>query len=148
MTIIEDTRNKIDKHRNVHRYCERHGIEIVRQALPVGDYMFPDGTISVDTKEHLQEVASNLMNRSDASRFWREVRRAKDLGIQLVILVESGPAVLNINDVPKWKSRYTQVTGRRLVDEMIRTEMAYGVRWAFCSKSSTGKRIIEILEGK
>ena len=55
--------------------------------------------------------------------------------------------MLDINDVPKWKSRYSQVTGRRLIDEMIRLEMSYGVRWAFCSKQSTGKRIMEILNG-
>lgn len=148
MVLIEDTRNKEGKHINVRRYCEKHGIEIMRQALPVGDYMFPDGKISIDTKESLQEVASNLLNRKDSSRFWREVRKSRELGIQLVVLVESGPAVLNINDVPKWKSRYSQVTGRRLIDEMIRLEYAYGVRWAFCSKTSTGKRIMEILEGK
>ena len=88
------------------------------------------------------------MNRSDSSRFWREVRRAHTSGIKLVVLVESGPTVLDINQVPKWKSKYTQVTGRRLIDEMIRLEMSYGVRWVFCSKASTGKRIMEILEGK
>ena len=136
-----------DKH--IRQYFDRHSIEYEVIKLECGDYMMEGNPIvSVDRKQSLEEVARNLMNRSDASRFWREVRRAKDLGIQLVILVESGPAVLSINDVPKWKSKYTQVTGRRLVDEMIRTEMAYGVRWAFCSKASTGKRIIEILEGK
>ena len=148
MILIEDTRNKDGKHSNVHRYCDKHGIEIVRQALPVGDYMLPDGKIAIDTKEHLQEVATNLLNRKDSSRFWREVRKSRDLGIQLVVLIESGPSILEINQVPKWKSKYTQVTGRRLIDEMIRLEMAYGVRWAFCSKTSTGKRIMEILQGK
>ena len=143
--LIEDTRNKADKHRNVASYCDKHGIELVRQKLEVGDYALPDGNVAVDTKENLNEVATNLMNRSDASRFWREVRRAREMGVRLVILVEHGGQIKTIRDVPKWKSQYTPVTGRKLIDEMIRCEMAYGVEWQFCDKRSTGKRIMEIL---
>lgn len=148
MVLLEDTRNKIGKHKNIHAYCNIHNIEIVRQCLSVGDYMLPDGNISVDTKSTLEEISQNLMNRSDSARFWREVRRAYQQGIQLVVLVESGPSVLTINDVPKWKSKYSKVTGRTIQTEMIRLEQAYGVRWVFCSKRSTAKRIIEILDGK
>lgn len=148
MVLIEDTRNKEGKHANVHRYCDKHGIEVVRQCLEVGDYMLPDGKISIDTKENLQEVASNLLNRKDSGRFWREVRRSRELGIKLVVLCEHGGQVKSINDVVKWRSKFNQVTGRRLVDEMIRLEMSYGVRWVFCDKRSTGRLIMEILEGK
>ena len=146
MVLIEDTRNKVGQHRNIKAYCDRHGIELVRQKLEVGDYALPAGSVAVDTKENLNEVATNLMNRSDASRFWREVRRARDMGVRLVILVEHGGKIRTIHDVPKWKSQYSPVTGRRLIDEMIRCEMAYGVEWQFCDKRSTGKRIMEILK--
>lgn len=147
MTLIEDTRNKVGKHKNVEAYCKRCGIELVRQKLPYGDYMFPGGTISIDTKRDLDEVAMNLLNRShhDSGRFWNEIRNAHKDGIKLVILVEHGGGIKTINDVPKWKSRYSGVTGRRLIDEMIRCEMAYGVVWRFCDRRSTGKRIVEIL---
>lgn len=110
--------------------------------------MLPDGNVSVDTKENLEEISRNLMNHSDSSRFWNEIRRSKELGIKLIILVEAGPAVKNINDVAKWKSRFSSVTGRALIDRMIQVEMAYSVRWVFCSKASTAKRILELLEGK
>ena len=129
-------------------YFERHRIPYKVVALSVGDYTFEGSNIAVDRKHNLDEVARNLTNRSDSSRFWREVRRAFQQGIQLVILVESGPQVLSINDVPKWKSKYSQVTGRSVQNEMIRLEMAYKVRWCFCSKRSTAKRIIEILNGE
>lgn len=148
MTLLEDTRNKIDKHENVKRYCEKHGIEIIRQKLDVGDYMLPGGKIAIDTKSGILECSMNLMNRSDSSRFWREVRRAHDQGIKLVILVESGRAVKTINDVVLWKSKYSGVSGRHLIDEMIRCEMAYGVVWRFCDRRSTGRKIVEILTGK
>lgn len=150
MVLIEDTRNKVGKHKNVAAYCQRCGIELVRQKLDYGDYMMQGGSISVDTKQDLEEVATNLMNRShrDSTRFWNEIRNAHQNGIQLVILVEHGGGIKSINDVPKWRSKYSQVTGRRLIDEMIRCEMAYGVRWVFTDKRSTGKRIVEILIGK
>lgn len=145
MVLLEDTRNKEGKHANVRRYCEKHGIEIVRQKLDVGDYMLPDGKVSIDTKENLDELARNLMNRNDASRFWREVRRSRAAGIKLVVLCEHGGSIKSINDVAKWKSRYSQIHGRRLVDEMIRLEMSYGILWVWCDKRSTGKKIIEML---
>ena len=138
--------NSSDTH--IKRYLERHSIPYIVKKLDVGDYAFEGGTIVVDRKQSLGEVASNLTNRSDSARFWREVRRAHEAGIKLVVLVESGPTVMSINDVPKWKSKWSRVTGRTVQTEMIRLEMAYGVRWVFCSKLSTAKRIIEILEGK
>ena len=147
MTIIEDTRNKEGKHKNISAYCKRCGIEIVRQKLEYGDYMLPDGNISIDTKRNLDEVATNLLNRShrDSQRFWNEIRNAHQNGIKLVVLVEHGGEIKSINDVPKWKSRYSPVSGRRLIDEIIRCEMAYGVVWQFCDMRSTGRRIVEIL---
>lgn len=151
--LIVDSREQWTQSRSkdvhIRNYLERHGIEYEVRKLDVGDYILDENPkLCIDRKHNLEEVARNLMNRSDSARFWREVRRAHDSGIQLVVLVESGPGVLSINDVPKWKSKYSQVTGRRIINEMIRLEMSYGVRWVFCSKASTGKKIMEILTGK
>lgn len=145
LILIEDTRNKIGSHENVKRFCDKHGIEIIRKKLDYGDYMLESNpSVSIDTKQDLQEVAANLMNRNDSARFWREVRGAAKAGIHLIVLVEQH-GISTISDVCKWKSPYNKVTGRMLLDEMIRCEMSYGVRWEFCDKRSTGKRVIEIL---
>jgi len=53
MILICDTRQQEGKHKNIEAYCRRNGIEMVRQKLDVGDYAFPGGTISVDTKQNL-----------------------------------------------------------------------------------------------
>lgn len=53
MILLCDTRQQEGKHKNIDLYCKRHQIETVRQKLEVGDYMFPDGTISVDTKQDM-----------------------------------------------------------------------------------------------
>lgn len=133
---------KEDNH--IKDYLIRHNIPYKVEKLDTGDYTF-DGTVVVDRKQNLEEVSRNLLNRNDSSRFWREIRRAFQSGIKLVILVEHGPSVKSINDVAKWRSAYSGVSGRAVVDAMIRCEMAYGVVWRFCSKRSTAKQIIEIL---
>lgn len=144
---IFDSREKKNEH--IKAYFDKHGIDYEVRKLDVGDYQI-DGNpgIVIDRKQSMEEISRNLLNKSDSSRFWKEVRRAHEQHIKLVVLIESGPAVLDINQVPKWRSKYSPVTGRRMIDEMIRLEMSYGVRWVFCSKRSTGKTICEILEGK
>ena len=152
MRIIVDSRerwthpNSADTH--ISDYFDRHGIEWEVRKLDVADYQIEGKpSIVVDRKQSLEECSQNLLNRSDSSRFWREIRRSHEQGIKLVILVESGRTVKNINEVVRWKSKYSTVTGRRLIDEMIRTEMAYSVRWVFTDRRSTARRIIEILSG-
>ena len=121
MTVLCDSREKwtqpdsTDKH--ISDYFDRHGIEWKVQALNVGDYQiegFP--SVVVDRKASLEEVSRNLLKRSDSSRFWREIRRAYEQRIKLIILVESGRTVKTINDVSRWKSKYSGVSGRRLVN--------------------------------
>lgn len=153
MTILCDSRehwthpNSKDKH--ISAYFDRHGIEWRVQKLDCGDYMLSDDhTIVVDRKKSLDEIATNMLNRKDSSRFWREVRRCHSQGIRLVILCECGGKIKTINDVVTWHSQYSSVTGRRLINEMIRCEMAYGVTWLFCDKRSTARRIVEILTRK
>ena len=131
---------------NVRNHFHKHKVDYTVQKLEVGDYMYPDGKVRVDRKQSLQELATNLMNRSDSARFWREVRRARELGIKLIVLIEQGGAYHSIRDVAGWKSQYSPVTGRKLMEEMTRLELAYGVRFVFCDKRSTGKKILELLK--
>lgn len=53
MTLLCDTRQQKGKHKNIEQYCKRHNIEMITQKCDVGDYMFPGGMISVDTKQDL-----------------------------------------------------------------------------------------------
>ena len=148
ITLIEDTRNKVGCHANVARYCQKHGIQILRRKLDYGDYMVESNPlVSVDTKQDLQEVATNLMNRKDSARFWREIRGAASNGIHLIVLIEEH-GIESVRDVIRWESEWNRVTGRMLMDEMIRCEMAYGVQWEFCDKRSTGRKLIELLTGE
>ena len=149
MKIICDSREhwthptSTDTH--ISGWFDKHGIEWTVQKLDVGDYAV-DGcpAIVVDRKASLQEVAQNLFARNDKARFWREVRRAKEQGIKLIVLVEDSKCK-TIQDVANWQPKYGKVTGRTLMNEMYRVHISYGVEFMFCNRRSTARRIVELL---
>lgn len=147
--IYVDTREKPRAIQKILAYFEKKGEEVVRQKLNVGDYMLsPDGKISVDRKQNLAEVAVNL--GKDRARFGKECQRAKEAGIQLVILVEHGGQIKDIEAVRAWQNPRLRISpyalsGPRIYQLMKAFESKYGVQWEFCCKQSTGKKIIEIL---
>ena len=155
MILLEDTRNQVGKHRNVHDYCKRNGIEIIRTKLLVGDYMLAGnagmGTISVDTKTlGIPEIASNCFQ--EHVRFRTECETAQRCGIQLIVLIEEVPPG---GDVAKWRSpldrkgkpRYLFDPGK-LAKVMKTMEERYGVRFRFCDGRSTGRLLMEYLKGE
>lgn len=158
MILIEDSRQQDGKHKNVHAYCDRMGIKIIRQKCEVGDYMFPDGKISVDTKESIMEICKNVMS-DDHKRLKAEIIRANALGIQLIFLIEEMPPYgrLDMWEVPKWKStdkfhKYgdpmTMVHPASLRQALITMQKRYGVKFRFCTRRQSPSRIIKYLKGE
>lgn len=169
MTILEDSRNQIGKHINIHDYCEENGIRIVRTKLICGDYTLPTNqSICIDTKQDLGEVYNNLVQSHD--RFARECDMAAQLGIHLIILVEDDE-VDSLENVHKWSNprmkRYMRlkvmhengrflgtklppkppVSSKRLQQMMETFADHHGCEWMFCRKEQTGMKICEILTG-
>lgn len=142
--IICDSREKKNQH--VLRYFDVHNIPYRIQKLDVADYMLEgmDG-FAIDRKQNLSELSTNLMNRKDHARFWKEVRRAKEAGMRMVVLCEHGGKIRSVQDVAGWQNPYSGVSGRALMDEIYRVHIAYGVEFLFCDKRSTGKRIVSLL---
>lgn len=147
MRVTIDSREKKCDH--IKAWFEKNGIEYEVKKLDVGDFIIPDNpTISVDRKQNLSELSRNLTNKADHSRFWKEVRRAKEQGIKLYILCEHGGKIKSIQDVALWSDKYSGVNGRDLMNEIYRVHIAYGVEFLFCDKRCTARRIIEILNKK
>lgn len=147
MKIILDSREKKCDH--IKAYFDKVGIEYVVKKLDVGDYQIEGKpTLSVDRKQNLAELSHNLLNRADHSRFWKEVRRAAESKTKLIILCEHGGKIKTIRDVSQWHDKYSGVSGRRLMDEIYRVHISYGVEFIFCDKRSTGRRIVELLMGE
>lgn len=159
MILIEDTRNQVGKHKNIEAYCNRMGIEIVRQKLDVGDYMIQDGLpISVDTKQDIMELCKDVMS-SDHRRFRAECVRAQETGIQLIVLIEELPPYGKVDlwEVPRWKSsnqwhRYgdlmTRVDPKTLRKALITMTIKYGVKFRFCTRRQSPSRVIKYLKGE
>ena len=143
--ILCDTREKKNQH--ILEYFEIRQIPYRIQKLDTGDYMDSDNPhLTIDRKQNLDELCGNLFSR-DKSRFWREVRRAKQDKIRMIVLIEHGGKVKTLKDVLEWKSKYRTVPGYKLYNEICRCHIAYGVEFWFCDPRKTGKRIVEILMG-
>lgn len=158
--IICDSREQKNAH--ILRYFERHGIEYQVRKMDTADYMVEgQPNIVVDRKQNLDEICANLTYKgkkfnenggkgipSNVARFWREVRRAYEDKIKLVVLIEHGENIKSLADVAAWGGSRSGISGRKLVDEMDRLSAAYGVEWQFCGKSETAAKILEILKGR
>lgn len=113
MIILEDSNNKTGKHDVKHKYFSEHGIEVIQQRLPVGDYVLMNdriqdvldrkakrgipvkmmdllGTydVAIDTKFSIQELCGNVCGKQH-DRFRDECILAQNNGIKLIILVEN-----------------------------------------------------------
>ena len=144
MTLIEDVRQKRGKHENVHRYCQNNNIEIVPMVLNVGDYMFPNGKISIDTKKDIAEIANDLYR--DKMAFNRKYKKCLADGIKLIVLVEE--EVNSLSELVKWRSKHSKITGRYLLEMIEKVKRSYGVEFYFCDKENTGENIIRLLKGE
>ena len=150
MTLIVDSREKWTQpgstDRHIPDYFDRHGIEWEVRKLDVGDYQIEGNpSVSVDRKHSIEELSRNLMNKADSSRFWREVRRSFAQGTKLIVLCECGGKYKTVNDLQTWRSKYSGVSGIKLIHEIVRCEYAYGTVFKLCDKRSTARLIIELL---
>ena len=153
MTIQIDTREKARAIQQIKAEFARQGVETITSKLWVGDYARIDNlTTVIDRKQNLNELCNNVVQ--DHKRFRDELIRAQDVGIRVVVLVEHGGGIKSIEDVPNWvnprlKVSPLAVSGERLYKILKAMEYTYKVRFEFCDKRQTGKRILEILmEGK
>ena len=129
MIINVDTREKRNEH--ILRYFDRHSIDYEVRKLDVGDYMLEgNDTISVDRKSSVDELASNMLNRNDHARFLREAKRAADSGVKLIVLLETNK-YKSIPDLLEWRSKYSGISGRALMDAVYKTHISYGVEFIF-----------------
>lgn len=148
--VLEDSRNKPDKNAHIRKQLEDLGYKVDRSKIYVGDYQFAnDGSKVIDTKQSLSELCSNVIQ--DHERFRNECIRAKEAGIQLIVLVVDD-TITNLSGVFAWKNPrrfYSKraTTGRTLGKILYKMRDTYGVQFEFCTKDIIGKQIVELLGG-
>lgn len=149
MTIQIDTREHKFELARVQRQIEKKGVKTINSKLYVGDYQSLDNPrLVIDRKKDLQELCSNVCQQHE--RFRRELVRAQDAGINLIILVEHGGDIRELEDVffwdnPRIKESPKATTGQALFRSLLTIRDRYGVRFEFCDKRHTGERIVELL---
>ena len=156
MALVEDTRQQRGKHGMKADYFAQIGEDVVRCALPVGDYQRP-AKVAVDTKKDIIELAMDL--KKDHARFRRECEKARKLGTLLVILVENEDGVACLKDLEAWtepdssfdkrnrSGKAVRYKGASLAKACMTMHRAYGVMFGFCTPAESGERVVAILDG-
>lgn len=98
MDIQIDSREKARAIRKIVKTFDDNGVKHFSSKLLVGDYMSLDNPrLIIDRKQNLQELCGNVCQQHE--RFKRELLKAMDAGIQLIILIEHGKDIKSIEDV-------------------------------------------------
>ena len=150
MLVVQiDTREKPKAIENIVKEFDKQGVKHIRSKLYSGDFMLLSNPyLTIDRKQNLNELCNNVVQ--DHARFRSELIRAQEVGISVVVLVEHGGGIKSLDDVPNWvnprlKVSPLAVSGERLYKILKAMEYTYKVRFEFCTKAQTGKRILEIL---
>ena len=150
MTIQIDSREKPKAIRNICYEFTRQGAQYFINKLPCGDYCSLDNArFCIDRKQNLNELVNNVCQQHQ--RFINELKRANELGIKLVFLVEHGGEIRTLEDVRRWvnprlRESPLAVSGERLYKILSTLEARYNTKFYFCTKAQTGKEIIRILK--
>ena len=149
MTIQIDTREHKWELARIQRQLTAEGCKTIVSKLYVGDYQSLDNPrLVIDRKKDLQEICGNVCQQHE--RFRKELIRAQDAGIVLIILIEHGPDIRSLEDVyfwdnPRRKDSPKATTGESLYRSLVTIRDKYGVRFEFCTKQETGRKIMELL---
>lgn len=149
MTIQIDTREKKWELARIQRQLTSLGVKTIVSKLYVGDYQSWDNPrLVIDRKKDLLEICGNVCQQHE--RFKNELLRARDAGIKIIILCEED-SIHRLEDVYFWENpRLAKspkaTTGKALYKSLLTIRDRYGVRFEFCSKAETGKRIVELLD--
>lgn len=127
--------------------------------------------VCVDTKKDIQEVITNVCGAGH-DRFRDECLLAQNNNIKMYVLIDDNGGYLDrkkticnapvtcIQDLFSWKNPRcfiwrngkqlypTATKGATLAKAMLTMQQKYGVEFVFCKKEDSGRRVIELLEGK
>ena len=166
MTIQIDTREHKREAERIEKQFDALGIDHFRSKLYCGDYQSLDnGRLVIDRKKDLLELCGNVTQQHE--RFRRELIRANDAGIRIIVLCEHGQGIERLSDVYFWdnprlhaerwitengRPRKIQAypkatTGAVLFQSLQTISSKYGVQFEFCDPVHTGETIVRLLGG-
>ena len=168
MTTIQiDTREHRHEVVRIEKQLDALGIKHFRSKLFVGDYQSIDsGRLVIDRKKDLQEIIGNVTAQHD--RFRRELVRASQAGIRIIVLCEHGDGIRSLDDVAGWhnprldmmrfavvdgrackvKAYPAATTGEQLAKTLRTISEKYDISFMFCDPERTGETIVRLLGGE
>lgn len=150
MVIQIDSREHKWELARIQRQLTAAGCKTIVSKLYVGDYQSLDNPrLVIDRKKDLLELCGNVCQQHE--RFQKELVRAMDAGIQIIILCEHGEEIKCLEDVyfwdnPRLKESPKATTGESLYKSLMTIKNRYNVRFEFCTKRETGSKIMELLD--
>ena len=151
MTIQIDSREHKWELARIQRQLTALGCKTIVSKLYVGDYQSLDNPrLVIDRKKDLLELCGNVTQQHE--RFQRELIKAQEAGIRLIILIEHGGDIQSLEDVyfwdnPRLSKSPKATTGKSLYRSLCTIRDRYNVRFEFCTKRETGQKIMELLDG-
>jgi hypothetical protein len=156
--ILYDTREHKNKNQHILDYFDKEKIKYKKKKIDEGDYTaiitkredmgiyrdlyFP---VAVERKNSVDELAGNLAEETDTHddiRLMRELRRAKEKGIKMFLVIEDENGRKNIKN-GNYRSLYKSVSFmarlRSLQDQFLNGTV-------FINASDTGEEIFGILK--
>lgn len=164
MNIQVDSREHESEWKRIRQQFDDLGVKYFRSKLYCGDYQSIDNArLVIDRKKDLQELCGNVCQQHE--RFKKELLRAIDQGIKIIILCEHGEDIKTLEDVYFWQNprkhkviwktvdgkrvktviSHKAVDGNQLYKSLRTIQDRYNVDFVFCTKEETGKKIVEIL---
>jgi ribosome-associated protein len=147
--ILQDTREKNNKHNNLLVDFEQLGFEVVKTKNVVGDYILASkGNVSVDIKQDMSEITNNLIH--DHERFRNECILAQKCDIKLYILIEEETSSSDLEN-GNWKFKAYKRGLKCKADPKIVAKIMksmsdkYGVKFYFTSKQYSAINVLRLL---
>lgn len=148
--ILQDTREKLDKHNNLLVDFEQFGFEVVKTKNVVGDYILASqGNVSIDIKQNMDEITNNIIH--DHERFRNECILAQKCGIKLIVLIEEDTSSIDILE-GRWtyrpynkQAKVCKANPKTVVKAMQTMRDNYGVRFYFTSKKYSAINVLRLL---
>lgn len=157
--LVEDTRNKPEKHNAKNAYFAKKGVKVIRSKLYAGDYsLLHNQSVCIDTKENLGEWASNIVH--DHKRVAAEADRAYENGIKLIFLIENNEGIRSIDEIAKWSNSrwrrwHKQRSGQKppiSSEQLAKATQTFAKHhhclFAFTSVENAGRAVLYLLTGR
>ena len=110
-------------------WCAEHGVIILPQYLPAGDYTLLNGNAIVDRKDNILELYKDFVGSQNRESYENAALLTQMTGKQLVYVIGTDPGdyVDQISDLARWQCAIkNQVfVGKQLSDQILRHQVIY-----------------------